>query len=146
MTQEETSRRDFLCLGAAAAAAACGGCAVLGSRKAAVTTEPRQGVIRLTKEQSAALLASEGSILVKPKGFRDKILVVHLTDSALYAVSAVCTHKGCTVTYNEDVGRIDCPCHGSQYALDGSVTQGPAKRPLKRYEVTTENGQVLIKL
>ena len=144
MAQARTSRRDILRLGVAAAAAVCGGCGILGSRKADVTAKPRQGVIRLTRAQSAALLASEGSILVKPKGVHGKIMVVHLTDHALYAVSAICTHMGCTVNYNKDAGRIDCPCHGSQYALDGSVTHGPAKRSLKRYNVTIENGQVLI--
>jgi len=145
-TQEGSSRRDILRLGAAVAAAACGGCAILGSRTADVTAEPRQGVVRLTRAQSAALLASEGSILVKPKGVRDRILVMHLTDSVLYAVSAICTHMGCTVDYKKDTGQITCPCHGSQYALDGTVTRGPAKQPLKRYDVMIENGQVLITL
>ena len=146
MTQGQTSRRDILRLGAVAAASACGGCAILGSRKANVTTEPRQGVVRLTNAQSAALLASEGSTLVQPTGFHDRILVVHLTDNTLHAVSAICTHMGCTVDYGKDTGHITCPCHGSQYALDGSVIRGPAKQPLKRYDVTTENGQVLIKV
>jgi cytochrome b6-f complex iron-sulfur subunit len=147
MAQRRASRREFLCLGAAAAAAAaCGGCAILGSRKADVVAEPRQGVVRLTKAQSAALLASEGSTLVQPKGLHDKILIVHLTDHVLYAVSAICTHMGCTVHYSKDAGQIDCPCHGSQYALDGSVIHGPAKRPLRRYDVTLENGEVLIKV
>jgi len=146
MAQARTSRRDILRLGAAAAAAACGGCAIFGSRKADVTAEPRQGVVRLTQAQSAALLASEGTLLVKPEGIHDKILVVHLMDHDLYAVSAVCTHLGCTVDYKKETGQIDCPCHGSQYALDGSVLRGPAKQPLKRYDVTTENGQVMIKV
>ena len=146
MAQARTSRRDILRLGAAAAAAACGGCAIFGSRKADVTAEPRQGVVRLTQAQSAALLASEGTLLVKPEGIHDKILVVHLMDHDLYAVSAICTHMGCTVDYKKETGQIDCPCHGSQYALDGSVLRGPAKQPLKRYDVTTENGQVMIKV
>jgi cytochrome b6-f complex iron-sulfur subunit len=145
MTQKRTSRRDFLCLGAAAAAA-CGGCAIFGSRKADVTAEPKQGVIRLTQAQSAPLLAAEGSILVKPKGLHDRILVMHLADNALLAVSAICTHMGCTVNYNKDLGRIDCPCHGSQYSPDGNVIRGPAKRPLRQYGVTTDGGQVLIKV
>jgi anaerobic selenocysteine-containing dehydrogenase len=63
LAQAGTSRRDFLCLGAAAVTAACGGCAILGSRKADVAVEPKQGAIRLTEAQSTALLASEGSIL-----------------------------------------------------------------------------------
>ncbi len=146
MAQGRTSRREFLRLGAAAAAAVCGGCAMFGSRKADVVAEPRQGVIRLTNAQSAALLASEGSILVKAKGRRDKILVVHLNDHVLYAVSAICTHMGCTVRYDKDTGQIGCPCDGSQFALDGGVTSGPTKRPLKRYDVMIDNGQVLIKV
>jgi len=146
IAQAGTSRREFLRLGAAAATAACGGCAILGSRKAGVAIEPEQGVIRLAEAQSTTLLASEGSILLKPKGMRDKILVVHLADNTLHAVSAICTHMGCTVHYNRDMDRIDCPCHGSRYALDGSVIQGPAKRPLKQYDVAIENGQVLIKV
>jgi cytochrome b6-f complex iron-sulfur subunit len=146
MAQARTSRRDILRFGAAAAAAACGGCGILGSRKPDVTAEPKQGVIRLTRAQSAALLASEGSILVKTEGIHDKILVVHLMDHALYAVSAICTHMGCTVDYSKDAGQIGCPCHGSQFALDGSVIRGPAKQPLKRYNVTIDNGQVLIRV
>lgn len=146
MAQGQASRREILRLGAAAAAAACAGCATFGARKPDVVAEPRQGVIRLTKAQSAPLLASEGSILVESKSLRDKILVVHLTDHVLYAVSAVCTHAGCTVNYNKDTGQIDCPCHGSQFALDGSVIQGPAKRPLTRYDATREDGEVLIRV
>ena len=146
MAQGRVSRRGFLRLGAAAAAAVCGGCGMSGSRKADVVAEPRQGVIRLTSAQSAALLASEGSVLVQAKGHRDKIIVVHLTDHVLYAVSGICTRTGCTANFNKDTGEIDCPCDDSQYALDGSIIRGPAKQPLRRYDVTTEDGQVLIKL
>lgn len=146
MAQGRTSRREFLRIGGVAAAFACEGCAILGSRKADVVAEPRQGVVRLTQAQSAALLASEGSILVTLKGLHDKILVVHRTDRTLYAVSAICTHMGCTVHYDKDMGHLACPCHGSQYALDGSVIRGPAKQPLRRYDVTMENEQVLIKV
>lgn len=146
MTQEKTSRRDLLRFGAAAAACVCTGCTIPAPRKADVVAESMQGVIRLTRAESAALLASEGSILVEAKGLRNKILVVHLTDDTVHAVSATCTHLGCTVDYKKDVGHIACPCHGSQFALDGNVMHGPAKRPLKRYDVTTDNGQVLIKV
>ena len=44
--------------------------------------------------------------------------------------SAVCTHMGCIVNQIAD-GRIDCPCHGSEYSItDGAVLAGPAPRPL----------------
>jgi Rieske Fe-S protein len=46
------------------------------------------------------------------------------------AFSAVCTHMGCTVSQIAN-GRIDCPCHGSEYSItDGAVLAGPAPKPL----------------
>ncbi|MCG2623198.1 FAD-dependent oxidoreductase [Arthrobacter sp. I2-34] len=44
----------------------------------------------------------------------------------LRAVSAVCTHLGCIVEFNPDDVTWDCPCHGSRFATDGTVIQGPA--------------------
>jgi glycine/D-amino acid oxidase-like deaminating enzyme/nitrite reductase/ring-hydroxylating ferredoxin subunit len=48
-----------------------------------------------------------------------------------HAVSARCTHLGCIVSYNDAEGSWDCPCHGSRFALDGGVLEGPAVRPLE---------------
>lgn len=42
-----------------------------------------------------------------------------------------CTHLGCTFPWNEVEQQFQCPCHGSQFAPDGSVQRGPANRPLK---------------
>jgi Rieske Fe-S protein len=38
---------------------------------------------------------------------------------------------------------VVCPCHGSRFALDGSVVRGPAGRPLDAVAVRVEAGQVL---
>lgn len=54
------------------------------------------------------------------------------------AVSAKCTHSGCTVEWNAPNNAktpLRCPCHESYFALDGNVLSGPAKEPLTRYTV-----------
>ena len=52
--------------------------------------------------------------------------------SELVAVSPVCSHLGCQVGFNRAERSWDCPCHGSRFAVDGSVLQGPAVHRLER--------------
>lgn len=67
-----------------------------------------------------------------------------------YAMSAVCTHLGCTVKpaagAAPGTSEFHCPCHGSRYHDDGTNYAGPAPRPLERYrlEIAADDGQVLV--
>ncbi len=62
-------------------------------------------------------------------------LAVHRDDSgALHVLSARCTHLGCIVSWNAGERSWDCPCHGSRFAVDGRVIQGPAVADLSRAE------------
>jgi glycine/D-amino acid oxidase-like deaminating enzyme/nitrite reductase/ring-hydroxylating ferredoxin subunit len=57
-------------------------------------------------------------------------------DGALVAVSARCTHLGCLVSWNAAERSWDCPCHGSRFAPDGTVLEGPAVHRLERKPLT----------
>ncbi|HWK65021.1 MAG TPA: FAD-dependent oxidoreductase [Rhizobiaceae bacterium] len=69
----------------------------------------------------------QGGVLVRGE---EKVAAWRDDAGTLHAVSATCTHKGCTVTWNNADRTWDCPCHGSIFAADGSVIHGPARKPL----------------
>ncbi|PXY27366.1 FAD-dependent oxidoreductase [Prauserella muralis] len=60
--------------------------------------------------------------------------VYRALDGETRTLSARCTHLGCLVAFNNAERTWDCPCHGSRFALDGTVVQGPAVRPLRRLD------------
>jgi glycine/D-amino acid oxidase-like deaminating enzyme/nitrite reductase/ring-hydroxylating ferredoxin subunit len=59
-----------------------------------------------------------------------KIAAYRDMDGTLHQRSAVCTHLGCHLQWNSFETCWDCPCHGSHFAPDGSVLNGPAMTPL----------------
>lgn len=59
---------------------------------------------------------------------------------ALHERSAVCTHLGCVVQWNPGETSWDCPCHGSRFAVDGTVLNGPAHAPLAAVETASGAG------
>ena len=73
------------------------------------------------------LLAIDGKALV----------IGRVSATELVALSSICTHAGCTVRFSTTA--LNCPCHGSRFALDGSVTRGPATHPLKSYPTTYDS-------
>ncbi len=97
------------------------------------------------------------------KFLSDERLFVFRGGATFHAISAVCTHLGCTVraealstVQTQDVGgkpmrlthRFLCPCHGSQYRGDGTNIAGPAPKPLAWYRlsVASDDGQLVVDL
>ena len=55
----------------------------------------------------------------------------------LVAILARCTHLGCTTEWDAELQRFVCPCHGSQFDVQGVNEPGAkAKRPLERCTVS----------
>jgi glycine/D-amino acid oxidase-like deaminating enzyme/nitrite reductase/ring-hydroxylating ferredoxin subunit len=89
---------------------------------------------RLTRRagDSAADLAPGEGRVVSRQG--RQIAVSKDEEGRVHAVSARCTHLACIVAWNDAERTWDCPCHGSRFARDGSVLQGPAVNPLDHRE------------
>jgi Rieske Fe-S protein len=76
--------------------------------------------------------------------FRDEGFFVIRQGGKLFALSALCTHRKCKLNTEPDRS-FYCKCHGSTFAPDGQVTQGPARRDLPVLTtVTDERGQLLV--
>jgi len=54
----------------------------------------------------------------------------------LYALIAICTHLGCTPIWHPTEERFKCPCHGSNFLIDGTNVAGPAPVPLFRTAIS----------
>jgi glycine/D-amino acid oxidase-like deaminating enzyme/nitrite reductase/ring-hydroxylating ferredoxin subunit len=64
-----------------------------------------------------------------------KIAAYRDSKGALHARSAACTHIGCHLHWNSFEICWDCPCHGSQFAVDGTPLNGPAISPLAQVKI-----------
>lgn len=163
MTQEpnqdsSATRRGVLAgvglVGLAGAITACGASGSSSSPASANTTSgggattatvpsASSSAMHSTSGEAATALTSTSAI---PVGggmiFMSQLVVVtQPTAGEFKCFSAVCTHMGCTVN-KISMGRIDCPCHGSEYSIkDGAVLAGPAPLPLpaKTIKVTGDN-------
>lgn len=77
---------------------------------------------------------------------RDEISVYVLTDDGrdFIAMSNICTHLGCRARWVADREEFFCPCHNGVFDKLGNVISGPPPRPLDRYQVEVQDGQLLI--
>ena len=59
---------------------------------------------------------------------------------AVIAYNTVCPHLGCFVDYRENEQDFFCPCHDSQFSLDGELTKGVSPRGMDKLKVDIRNG------
>jgi glycine/D-amino acid oxidase-like deaminating enzyme/nitrite reductase/ring-hydroxylating ferredoxin subunit len=62
---------------------------------------------------------------------REKVAAFRDEEGMVHAVSAVCTHLGCLVNWNNAEKSWDCPCHGARFDYLGKVLHGPATQDLE---------------
>jgi Rieske Fe-S protein len=113
-----------------------------GEGEASCGSCPAANAIQLTFAQYPALKRVGGAALVHAPSYSDPrcqqglIIVAQPAPDQYVALSASCTHSCCTVRFTGS--EFECPCHGSTYALDGSVTGGPAPAALQELAVCAD--------
>lgn len=70
-------------------------------------------------------------------------LVLAIVDGQYHASELICPHQGCVVSVKSD--KLSCPCHGSTFTFEGSLTSGPAEEDL-RPRVVEEHGDFVVVL
>ena len=129
---EPMARRDFLglaALGSMAAAFIFSAFGMLKLPKAAVSASPAK---KFNVSLPDSLANGEAFI---PAG---RSVALFRDGDGVYAISTICTHLGCIVKPTSE--GFDCPCHGSRFKKDGTVTKGPAPKPLPWWKVTNNGG------
>src|SRR5918995_4435622 len=72
-----------------------------------------------------------------------RVVVTQPAAGEFKAFGIVCTHDGCELA-GVSGGTINCPCHGSRFAItDGSVVQGPARSALRQETVAVHSGCIV---
>jgi Rieske Fe-S protein len=72
-------------------------------------------------------------------------LLVETASGEYRAMSATCTHLGCTVQYRPDLREVWCACHNGMYDLNGRNISGPPPRPLEAFEVQVRGDEIYVR-
>ncbi len=140
----DLSRRRFL---EGAAAVGCGvlvlgGCTQGGPVDGTIT--PTGNTATLTFAMYPKLATTGDGVVVDIGG--NPIAVIRTGDMTATALSAVCTHQGCTCEIQSGSAPLYCPCHGSEFSISGVVVRGPARSSLRVYQATVDANGVTVML
>ncbi|WLQ04718.1 FAD-dependent oxidoreductase [Arthrobacter oryzae] len=110
------------------------GAASAASLNAAVAATAARdwGQVGLKRMDEAREQPPEGAGIVSRRG--RKPVAVSTVDGVRCTLSAVCTHLGGIVRWNDSEKSWDCPLHGSRFSSDGTVLEGPATRDLRQID------------
>lgn len=135
------SRRDFFTRLGWAGFGVFSGLTLLGFLRAAF---PRV-LFQPPSTFKAGLLSDYSIGEVSEKFMREFRTWIIREEDGIYAISAICTHLGCTPRWLGAENKFKCPCHGSGFFRDGLNFEGPAPRPLDRFQLTIgDDGQLVV--
>ena len=77
---------------------------------------------------------------------RQVVFLVKTSESKVDALSSVCTHLGCRVSWNAEERELRCPCHGGVFDRDGAVKAGPPPASLPRLRTRIDGQRILVQI
>ncbi len=77
---------------------------------------------------------------------RTVVYLVKVGEREVRALASTCTHLGCRTSYDRESRRIQCPCHGGVYDVQGNVLEGPPPAPLPALSTRIEDDQVFVQI
>jgi len=83
-------------------------------------------------------------VLLNPNVLGFPICLYRHTDEVYSASLMQCTHQGCELSVGG--GIYSCPCHGSEFSVDGKVLEGPADKDLRQFKTTIDNTNIYVHL
>src|SRR5882757_4729621 len=107
---------------------------------------PVDGRLVVSTTEARELGRAGGAVVVHTPCIANPVLVVN-TGSGFLAMNALCPHANCEIAWVPEDRQAECPCHGSRFAGDGTVLNGPAVVDLPAYPATLNaDGTVAINL
>lgn len=97
--------------------------------------EPAAVTIRVAREDGYAQIVD-----------RQVVFLVRTGESEVTALSSVCTHLGCRVSWDGEAESLACPCHGGAFDRTGAVIAGPPPAALTKLPTRIEGDRVLVRL
>jgi Rieske Fe-S protein len=92
------------------------------------------------------LAKAGGAVIVRPAGSVSAYLVA-FTGQGYVALQAECPHAACDVAWVQEDRQVECPCHGSRFAGDGTLLNPPARTDLRAYPADVDvGGDVIVHL
>lgn len=98
------------------------------------TSGPQEVVFRRNRKDGWKIISEKTSAWVTQR------------NGKIVAFAPGCTHLGCAYHWDEKHANFLCPCHTSTFGPDGRVLEGPAPRPLDRFQTRVEGGKLLLGL
>ncbi len=154
MNEAGISRRQFIRIGTAigvgaasvSVLAACGNTGTASLPAQTGNEAKRAGVVPGEAIATEGDMESNSSVPFTNEKTGQPEVLIRLPKGELVAYSAVCTHQGCIVSYQQQSQKLACPCHGGVFdpADGGAVVSGPPPTPLPKVAFEVRDGKVFL--